>query len=571
MTAIANGRASWRIDLGATWSWVWPLGMLLLVYALAAVIAGPAGDFPLGDDWAYASTLQDFVRTGTFNPSDWTTATLFGQILLTGPVCLATSCGPEVLRWTTLAAALMLTLGVFVMIGMASRSRALATLAAAVVAFNPISFALAFSFMTDIYFAALAVLSAIFFLRALERGDATALILATALALLATLTRQFGIAVTLGFAAASLLQATRGDAKASRALIAIMPLAICAAGLVLYRHWLEVGGRLPAEYDAKSELIAETLSSPVAAAKRLAHNISTILLYAGLAALPLLIATRPIDRSALRTAAWTRWTPWAVAAGLALLAAADLIALNRLMPSGGNTLVRQGLGPMLLPGSVAPPELPDAFWLAVTALGLWGAFLLVLRVAGLLCELGVALQRRERPPYTSACVFALATAVACLAPTLLFPFFDRYLLAPLPFIALLLALSSTLAPSGSWRVRGAVILTASMAVFTVMAQHDLMAWNRARWAALADLERSGVTAAQIDGGFEYNGLRAYRADYVAKPGRSWWWVDDNQFMVTFGAVRGYTQRAAYPYETWAPPARRSILVVERATQPVPRR
>ncbi|CAN7337518.1 glycosyltransferase family 39 protein [Phenylobacterium sp. LjRoot219] len=566
MTAISTDTANrGRIDLAGTWAWTWPPGLLLLVYVLAAVIAGPSGDFPLGDDWAYASTLQDFVRTGIFRPSDWTTATLFGQILLTAPVCALSSCGPDALRLTTLGAALVLTAGVYLLVGRASRSPTLATLAAAVVAFNPITFALAFSFMTDIYFTMLAVLSAALFLRALEQDDTAAVVLATALALAATLTRQFGIALPLGFAAAGLLRATRGEARLPRALIAVLPLAVCAAGLVLYGQWLESTGRLPAESDAKSELIAQTLSSPVETAKRLAHNLSTILLYTGLSTLPLLLATRADQPSAPRTAAWIRWAPRALAAGLTLLAAADLLALHRLMPSGGNTLIRQGLGPMLLPGAITPPQLPEPFWLAVTALALWGAFLLASRVAGLFCELGVALRRGERPPATSACVFATVTAFACLAPTLLFPFFDRYLLAPLPFVVCLLALSATPAPGGSWRMRGAVILTASLALFAVTAQHDLMAWNRARWAALTELERQGVSAAQIDGGFEYNGLRAYRPDYVATPGKSWWWVADDQYIVTFGPVRGYRQLSAYPYRTWSPPARRTILVLERET------
>ena len=60
-------------------------------------------------------------------------------------------------------------------------------------------------------------------------------------------------------------------------------------------------------------------------------------------------------------------------------------------------------------------------------------------------------------------------------------------------------------------------------VFGVAATHDYLGWNRARWAAAAELhERWGVPKEEIDGGFEYNNLlesrKRFRTRWIHRPG-----------------------------------------------------
>ena len=97
--------------------------------------------------------------------------------------------------------------------------------------------------------------------------------------------------------------------------------------------------------------------------------------------------------------------------------------------------------------------------------------------------------------------------------------------------------------------------------FTVAATHDYLAWNRARWVALRELmEVDGVTPAEIDGGFEFNGF--YRYGLPSSPGKGMW-VEDDRYIVTHGPVPGYRTMRSYPYRRWIAPPDGAIYVLVR--------
>jgi hypothetical protein len=62
---------------------------------------------------------------------------------------------------------------------------------------------------------------------------------------------------------------------------------------------------------------------------------------------------------------------------------------------------------------------------------------------------------------------------------------------------------------------------------------------------------------------EYNGLHAFRPDYARQPGKSWWWIDNDEYQITSGPIDGMTVVDRYPYETFLPPAERSIMVLTK--------
>lgn len=95
--------------------------------------------------------------------------------------------------------------------------------------------------------------------------------------------------------------------------------------------------------------------------------------------------------------------------------------------------------------------------------------------------------------------------------------------------------------------------------------HDFFEWQRARWVALEYLTGAlRIPPDRIDGGFEFNGLHTDKhpipyqeyafTDEIIEPrtDRSWWWVGDPEYMVTFGRVPGYRVIGTFPYERWMP-------------------
>jgi len=88
----------------------------------------------------------------------------------------------------------------------------------------------------------------------------------------------------------------------------------------------------------------------------------------------------------------------------------------------------------------------------------------------------------------------------------------------------------------------ALISVLAIGLLSAMAVHDYFAWNRARWTAIVYAEEQlGANSLTIDGGFEYNGYHNFEARHKLpiEPGKSWWWVDDDRYLVSFEQKAGY--------------------------------
>ena len=75
--------------------------------------------------------------------------------------------------------------------------------------------------------------------------------------------------------------------------------------------------------------------------------------------------------------------------------------------------------------------------------------------------------------------------------------------------------------------------------------------------------QAGASPAAIDGGFEFNGWFTYDPTYRRLPGRSWWWVQDDRYLVTFTPLAGYRVVDREPYQRLLPPGDGAVLMLER--------
>jgi hypothetical protein len=291
--------------------------------------------------------------------------------------------------------------------------------------------------------------------------------------------------------------------------------------------------------------------------------------YLGLFASPLLLLTRFTEE---RQLGFQRWFPIIISTTLLCLTIARLIYLRSFLPISSNILIPQGLGPLTLRDTFLLkhqdiPPLPWMFWAVVTVLALYGQFELVKRaISYLVVILGrlqnISLTKSDRGP-----LMALATTAIYCGPIILIRIFDRYMTPLLPLVFFWIIATAKPNLRGVLVPAAAVLIVCGTIVFAVLGTHDYLAWNRARWAAIAELERSHQADDQtLDGGFEYNGLRAYDAAYIPPVDKSMWWVKDDEYMISFGPIEGYLSVARYPYTSFLPPDTRAILVLHR--QPV---
>lgn len=542
----------------------WPPSPFLsvaLLWLLASLLAWPVGEFPLDDDWAYAKAVEQLVENGTYRVNDWPAMTLFTQVLWGALFAKVFGFSFWALRLSTIV------LGIF---GLAALDFLLERLsvpawqrafALAWLAFNPLFFLLSLTFMTDVSFVSLLLLTSCAYWQALQKGHWKWWALAALGAVLCVLLRQPGLLLPAAFFGAIVLRRPRLGLLLRSGFI----LALSFASLQAYIFWQESSGTLPAAFSRAGQLLSLVQSK--GSGERAVLYGGFVLLYLGLFSLPMLLLL-PWRRP--QRGAWLVLLPLG---GLVLFTLSATWGRGTL----GNLIFDLGLGTVAMPGEAVHPkvfqQLPAWSRTAIAVLGWLSALLLsgqiALRLRAFLLSVwplrkatGFTQQTAEHGGQT----FKLALALFLLAYGLfLLPnyfFFDRYLLPLVAFLPLLLPLGKR-APS-RFRVRAAIGALAVMGIFSVTGTHDYFAWNRARWSALEALMEQGVSPKEIDGGIEFNawletGELGPRGPY----GKSWWFVTDDTYALSFAPYSNYCTAAQLPYSKWLPPGRDTLYLLKR--------
>ena len=181
--------------------------------ALVAWAIGVHGNFPLGDDWAYAWPVRSLCEHGEIDLLPWTGASVVAQIGYGAALCKQFGFSFDVLRMSTLVLGAASDVGVFLLARSLAVSTPLAFFAALAFSLSPLRVNLGFTFMTDVPFTAFAVWSAYFYAKGLQRRSLGGIAVGAVLAAIAVLIRQHGIFIAAAAALAALpaYDANRGE------------------------------------------------------------------------------------------------------------------------------------------------------------------------------------------------------------------------------------------------------------------------------------------------------------------------------------------------------------------------
>ena len=546
------------------------IAALVAALVVAALVVDPRGNFPLNDDWSFATSARRLVLEHDWRPSFWGNMSLVTQSLSAWPLCYVGACSYEGLRASTFVAAVVLLVVVHRGMRLVGASLFQASVGAVITVFNPVLFELSFTFMTDVFFAVVTCGAALALCLRLQTGSRLMGVLGTALAVTSILCRQLGLCLPLAFAVASLCSSER---RWRSIAASVLPALIGAAALLIYEGWMNRTGRTPGLYYVKNEQLLEFLKQPALLAHNVFLNGAIVALYMGLFIAPLTL-TLKLPAPTIDVRRGPRWLPSAVASIVtATVLSVDTIAFGP-MPIKGNILVPQGLGPLtlrdvhLLHLPHIPP-LPLPFWDLVTAISAVGLFRLSY-VAAVFAQRVLGRGHTKLDKKNAVALFLLLSVGIYYAPLLPANVFERYTAVVMPllcffYMRVAVCDGNDVSPRGAARsLVVPAILAACMVVFAVTGTHDYMSWNRARWRAIALLTDSGpANAANLDGGFEYNGAAFDIDPHPVSADKSWWWVADDRYLISFGAVDGYRQVAAVPYRNYLPPARRYVYALER--------
>ena len=163
-------------------------------------LVNPVGNFPLNDDWSYGKVVKDLLQKGELNLTGWISMPLIVQVLWGALFSKLAGFSFTVLRFSTLILSLMGIIATYLIVREINPHRKIAFFSAAILAINPIRFELSNTFMTDIPFESLALLSIFLFIRGLKQNSYPFLISAVAFAIASMLIRQIGLVLTFSFA-----------------------------------------------------------------------------------------------------------------------------------------------------------------------------------------------------------------------------------------------------------------------------------------------------------------------------------------------------------------------------------
>ena len=570
-----------------------------ILWSLVAALIDPRGDFPLIDDWACGLPVRSLLERGALRLTDWTTATLITQVCWGTLFCLPTGFSFTALRISTLAAALIGLIAMYGLMRQLGASRIAALFATWTVGANAVYVCLSFTFMTDVPFISLFIISTALLIRGICRDRDGDIWLGLGAALASVFIRQIGLAVFLGFAVAYPFWRGAGRRWFVQALL---PAALAIVALKAYERGMTAYECLPRVYYKYHASMAEFFSyiarGKLGAFKFVLAKAWDLLLFLGLYTLPFSLLCWPSWLARLSRRG--RMLELGCIGGLTVAATAAFAATGGEVLRHYNIIYDFGAGPRIGGDSGRivgwPGRLPFAFNLGLGAAAVLG-MVLALRALGQVVRRIAARPRTPGDAASRACAVLLIATCAFYQGAASFSFlflYDRYMLGILPLALALIwegwRTDEGEYPDAPFRLRpigvaaGLVGLVLSLA-FATAATHDYLDWSRARWAADRGLaEELAIPATDIDGGWEYNNYfasldRLYKTYHERgllmspqeKKGALWGVVLDRPYRVSPRLAPGYESIRKVPLSPWLPLAPTEFIVSKRIDPSSPAR
>ncbi len=510
------------------------LGLALIWGALIFVI-GVGGNYPLNDDWVHALPAFEFAKTGSLQLLEYAGATMYTQIILGGLALKVFGLSHVVLRIVTLVLGMLALWSLYYLLRARHVQRKKAFLMTLLLAFSPWFLHLSFTFMTDVPFLSFLLMAGALFVKGYKERSTRIMSLSGVFAIASMLIRQNGAlffpASVIALFFAKKKQGVR-DLLKNQILFSVLAFAVYG-----FLGWHDL---LPAQAGVH-----------IIWGKELISHVGEQFLfekwYLGLLLLPLFGAM-----------ALARRKQHASPANILLLIVSvfGVLVYAKAHGSGfpfmGNIISLQGLGPTgeVLSGVESAMFPMWMWWVATLGCAVGGAWFLRF-TAGALWR-GI----RKRSWSTDTFFVGLMLLFQFLLP-LLVTGFDRYFLP---------ALALTIAFVGMYRgerlrIHSGFLLVGiiAMGFYSMIGTQNYLRWNQVRWDAANELISQGISADQIQAGYEWCGWELYEKSLGmpnphdrSKP----WYVNSlcpvnaAEYIISFTEISGYKSIKKTSYNSW---------------------
>lgn len=561
--------------------------LVFIAYAATTFIVPVMAPVAISDDWIYAQVVQTLLTEHVLKIPDVSVTTLVFQVVWGALFCSLFGFSYGVLRISSLV---LVALGALALYGLCREvgvKRNWAALGSAVYLFNPLTFVLSYTFMTDQQFAALLIISTLFYVRGLHHDMISVpyILLGSLVASFAFLIRQQGILIPAGVIT-YLILSRRFTLRRSGLSVLASALVVPSITVILYYLWLEFVNGVP--YWQKGYL-DNVLSSSVSESVQFISRLPIIqLTYIGLALLPISCAALFALPQVLRT---TSRMGRRVTLLVALYVVPMFVLMTKqgwVMPYSPHFLTREGIGPndLIVNRSVL---FDGTTFLLISAVCLVSILLLIVISCSNLAshpgQVNTAAPNQDqaseliqdtRPnPAKSGAGLILAIgvwqAVGIIPPSYSFrnwvvdgvPILslDRYLLPAIVLVPVLVLWSLGRKQLPAAAAVSAWIVIAAIAVFAVIGTRDSLVLQQTTWGLGNYADSIGISNLNLDAGAAWDGEHLYNYS-VAHPGpirtpnASWWiglWAPttDSSYVVTCAPMEGYEVVKQVRYSSWS--------------------
>ena len=511
--------------------------ILILSLAFLFWTVGAFTDFPLNDDWVHALSVKRLIETGRFELIDYCGSTILFQVFWGALFCVF-GFSFTALRVSTLVLA---AIGLFVLYRMLfekSKNKVLSVFVIFMIATSPMFFTLAGTFMTDIPFLSLTIISLFFYHRAISRQQMKWVFVACLFSVLATMVRQIGLVLPFCFIVPFAVQR---NSSYRLLLSSVMSFLLVFFSLKLFLFFLGQKGMLPSAFSGGDVVLRNLLSDRVWQVA--VHRLGYIFFYLGLFTLPISILAINIDIKKNNV----------IAIALSILSLSLIVNVFDELPAG-NVLNDFYIGPttltdvFILGVNNIHYTLSEKILFAIKSISIIGIVMFwfcLVEGFKVLYKKGDSCLQSFNLGVIMYCIIYVAFLLVANS------FFERYLLPVLMSAFMLLNITSRPKIGWGWRLVSSVVFCGGFLCYTIFGFHDYLALNKARWAATDWLlNTKKVAANKIDGGYEFNGWHNYSENIQNYDGSSWWWAKDVDYIITQGKLPGTTVVKKIPFYCW---------------------
>jgi len=566
------------------------------------------------DDWSYCEIARILSEEGRLDMTDWPSMSLIFQVFCGSILIKIFGMKYSILHIFSYIMGFCSVLTLYYLLIEFKIKRKVSLLCSLILLVNPIFLSLSYTFMTDIFFLALVLISIFCYIKGLknvfnvklnkgEKSYYKIFIIALTLSILSSLVRQIGILISMSAGITLLLccfkifdcenkfKEKRSDFFKLSLLILLLPIIL----IFIFQYWMALQFGVSGSLGEKIDFIRNNWNLGL-----LPYRTYAIFSYLGIFLFPLVIISIS-DFLKFQTKQKENHKNFLKKNSLLVTSVLVFVVLfiiysfttpqkspffssdkiSSLFPYFENMISNFSTGPLTLRDTYIlhypPPfEIPSFFILIISIVGsLSGSWLFYLLLKKIISYIKNYKKSEFIHWYNISQFFILLVSGFYILQLYFYnKAFDRYIIFLIPLFSILLfSNNSGYMKEGfknSFKAKRqyfiAQILIFLFLIISVTGLHDYISWNKGRWNAVDYLFAKGIKPEVIDGGFEFNGLFTYNSARTYEKERedlSWWWVVDDEYIIAFNKLPNYSVHKKFSYTTFLPPGKKNILLIKR--------